>query len=683
MRYPKLTVPTKRRVLIDRFRGYEHLPEVSAGAFYDMKNLSGEAAPLLRVRRRRTEVTELEGCPAGSVNAVGGRGAPVVLDNAGSLWCGSHALPRLLEGVAAVSARDEEDRTVPVADEALALRALPTAGVFRFRYRASRRQWLPLDSELPMAEAALAPAELTDDLLVRVSNSYTLQRQGQRELVFMGGWVIVLPDGKFANTVRLRNGDPMTEGEDYGSIAQYNECGQGGTLFTPCDSEGSALELIWSDTAPAQGYWVDSTEPVPTLRLWSQSQGLWQEVKPFVKCQIPGIAKGLRAGDSVELFCRLESNQGGEQAVEALWNGTKLLAAAFHDPGDANRDEGRDDYVVIPGLLPEACEIELSWHDRSYLCVTRAFPEMDFVVEAGNRLWGCRCGGGVNELYGSKLGDFRNWFAFEGLSTDSYRVARGHEGPYTGAAVLGGCPLFFRADCLEKIYPSPGGDHGVVTVSLEGIQAGSARSAVVVRDRLYYKSEAGICCYNGTLPVRISKALGDAAYHDAVAGVRGSRCYFSMKDRDGRAKLFVYDTETGFWYQEDDCAFLAAYGMGDRLYLLPRLGWPLELVGEARDSDGVCWWAETGNLAPRMGTRRYVTRLRVTARLDPGAELRVYLSYDGGPWLRKGELRGSRLQSLTLPTAARRCGGLRLRLEGHGGMELHSLSWLTEPGSDV
>ena len=50
MRYPKLTVPTKRRVLIDRFRGYEHLPEVSAGAFYDMKNLSGEAAPLLRVR---------------------------------------------------------------------------------------------------------------------------------------------------------------------------------------------------------------------------------------------------------------------------------------------------------------------------------------------------------------------------------------------------------------------------------------------------------------------------------------------------------------------------------------------------------------------------------------------------------------------------------------------------------
>ena len=73
----------------------------------------------------------------------------------------------------------------------------------------------------------------------------------------------------------------------------------------------------------------------------------------------------------------------------------------------------------------------------------------------------------------------------------------------------------------------------------------------------------------------------------------------------------------------------------------------------------------------------------LTARLELGASLRVLLRFDEGPWLRVGELRGSSLRSLTLSVPTRRCQRLRLRLEGSGGMELHSLSWLTESGSDV
>ncbi len=683
MRYPKLNVPAKRRVEIDRFRGYEHLPEVSAGAFYDMKNCAGEPTPLLTVRKRRTEVLSLDGCPTDRVNAVGGRGAAVVLDQYGTLWCGGNALPRLLDGTPVLAAADGEDRSVEITDADSLLTALVSPGVYRFRYIASMRLWHSLEGTGDVAASVLDAGELTDGLTVRVSYSYTLTNGARRDLVFLGGWVCVFPDGKFANTVRLRQGQPMLEGEDWGEIAQSNLCEQGGTVFTPCDAEGTPREVLWSDAAPEQGCWVDIGEPELTLRTWSQSQGLWAELTPYVKCQVPGIAKGLRAGDSVTLEGRFDSNQGGEDAVEAIWTGTKVLTAAWHDPGASNRPEGSGDYLVFSGLLPEEYEIELTWRDRGWLSATRPLPEMDFVVEAGNRLWGCRCGGGVNELYGSKLGDFRNWLSFEGLSTDSYRAARGHDGPYTGAAVLGGCPLFFRADCLEKIYPSAGGDHGVVTVSLEGIEAGSAASAVVIRDRLYYKSPGGICCYNGTLPVRVSRALGERSYHAAAAGARGSRYYVSMLDADNQPNVFVLDTETGLWYREDDRRFNAAYGQGERLYLVTMPGRPLLCVGEAADSRDVVWWAETGDLAPRLALRRYVTRMQVTARLDPGSELRVYLSYDGGTWLRKGELRGNALKSVTFPVQARRCGRLRLRLEGVGGMELHGLSWLTEAGSDV
>lgn len=683
MRYPKLKVSQQKRVMIDSFRGYEHTPAVSAGAFYDMKNLSGERAPLLCVRGQRTPITELDGSPADMVNAVGGQGTAVVLDNDGTLWCAGAALPYLLDGNAYVYAEDENSLPVTITDQAAVLRAVVRPGSWRFSYNAATDRWTPLNGANSMAGGLLVPDTLDDGLTVTVEHSYIPTKYEPRELVFLGGWVCVFPDGKFANTAKLRTGAVMLPNVDYGDIAQSNECQLGGTVFVPCGPNGEELDTVWSDTPPAQGYWVDTSEPEATLRIWSQSQGLWVETNPYVKCSIPGIAKGLRTGDSVDLFCRLETNQGPEPLLEALWRGTRTLAGVWHDPGAENREEGRNDYVIIPGTLREACELELTWHDRSCFSVTRSIPKMDFVVSAGNRLWGCYCANGVNELYGSKLGDFRNWNCFEGLSTDSYRVSRGHSGPYTGAAVLGGCPLFFRADCLEKIFPAAGGDHGVVTVSLEGIEAGSAKSAVVIREKLYYKSEGGVCCYNGTLPVRISRALGNVSYHDAIAGARGSRYYINMKDQDGGYHLFVYNTETGFWYREDDCYFLAAYRAGERLYLLPRLGTPLLCVDGSSGSRNVDWWAETGDLLPRMALRRYVTRMQVTAQLDPGAELRVYLSYDGGPWLRKGELRGNRLKSVTFPVLARRCERLRLRLEGTGGMELHSLSWLTQAGSDV
>ena len=652
MRYPKLKAPMKKRVLIDRFRGYEHLPEVGAGAFYDMRNLIGAGASLLRTRGRRTQTAALEGCPTTQVLAAGGHGTAVILDSAGTLWSGGHALPRLLDGTVSLTVRDSQGRSVGVTDRDAVLAALVTPGVFRYCYQAAYGRWSPLDGGGVLTGSVLEAPEPADGLIVELVYDYALARDGLRRLVFLGGWVCVFPDGKFANTVRLRGGDTLREGEDYGDLAQENLCDQGGTCFTPCREDGTLPEDPAEDCA-------------------------------WVKCQVPGIAKGLHTGDCVELFAHLDSNQGGEAAVEALWSGTRILAGAFHDPGGGDREEGRNDYLILPGVLSQAWEIELTWHDRGYLTVSRPVPELDFVVEAGNRLWGCRCGNGVNELYGSKLGDFRNWNVFAGLSTDSYRVARGHDGPYTGAAVLGGCPLFFRADCLEKIYPAAGGDHGVVTVSLEGIAPGCADSAVVIRDRLYYKSAGGVCCYNGTLPVRISRALGELPCRSAAAGALGSRYYLSVVDPENQAAVYVFDSDSGFWYREDDLAFCAAYGTGESLYLLYQAGRPLFRVEGAADSKGVDWWAETGDLAPRLGTRRYVSRVQVTARLDLGAVLRLCLSFDGGPWLRERELRGSRLQTVTVPVPARRCSRLRLRLEGSGGMELHSLSWLTEAGSDV
>ena len=56
----------------------------------------------------------------------------------------------------------------------------------------------------------------------------------------------------------------------------------------------------------------------------------------------------------------------------------------------------------------------------------------------------------VNELYACKLGDFKNWNCFLGISTDSYVASVGTDGPWTGAVTYLGNPIFFKETCLHK-----------------------------------------------------------------------------------------------------------------------------------------------------------------------------------------------------------------------------------------
>ena len=98
MQYPKLRPRQRKRILMDRFLGYDARPEPAAGAFAAMENLSPDRLPHLCVRPKRRETPDLDGCPAQAVLAIGGGKDPVILDRSGSLWCGGHVLPRLLEG---------------------------------------------------------------------------------------------------------------------------------------------------------------------------------------------------------------------------------------------------------------------------------------------------------------------------------------------------------------------------------------------------------------------------------------------------------------------------------------------------------------------------------------------------------------------------------------------------------
>ena len=321
--------------------------------------------------------------------------------------------------------------------------------------------------------------------------------------------------------------------------------------------------------------------------------------------------------------------------------------------------------------------------------VERSVPDMDYVVESGNRLWGCKYGivdgQAVNAVYASKLGDFKNWNCFAGLSTDSYAASRGSDGKFTGAADYLGSPLFFKENCVERVYPSANGAHQIVTVQCPGVKDGSGGSLQVVDGKLYYHSQGGVCVFDGSMPVNVSQALGEARYHDAVAGAAEGCYYLSAADEAGAWHLLVLDTRQGLWYREDGVEALGFAPWGGDLYCLTAEGQLLAMKGAGETHEGpVQWMAETGELGLDAAESRYLVRLSLRLLPEAGSTVRAWLSYDeGGSWQPAGSLEGAgRVQACTLHIRPRRCRQLRLRLTGRGGCRIYSLSAVYEKGSD-
>ena len=314
---------------------------------------------------------------------------------------------------------------------------------------------------------------------------------------------------------------------------------------------------------------------------------------------------------------------------------------------------------------------------------------MDYVVESGNRLWGCKYGivngQAVNAIYASKLGDFKNWNCYAGLSTDSYAASRGSDGAFTGAADYLGNPLFFKENCVERVYPSASGAHQIVTVQCPGVKDGSGGSLQVVDGKLYYHSQGGVCVFDGSMPVHVSQALGEMRYHNAVAGALDGSYYLSAADENGAWHLLVLDTRQGLWYREDGVEAVGFAPWGGDLYCLTAEGQLLAMKGAGENREGpVQWLAETGELGLDAPESRYLVRLSLRLLPEADSTVRAWVSYDeGGSWQPAGSLCGAgRLRACTMHVRPRRCRQLRLRLTGQGGCRIYSLSAVYEKGSD-
>ena len=474
-----------------------------------------------------------------------------------------------------------------------------------------------------------------------------------KQLVSMGAYVIIFPDKKYINTADL---------SDSGNLeAEFTSAGT--VKFTPVDGDGKPLIPAYTQPEepekPENGaLWLD-TSGAGALLQWSAGTGMWVSVdNTLVRISCPNMGVSFRPGDGVQLT-------GVPAGV--------MTAGVIADCGR--------DYVTVPGLLERESSLDTP------VTVGRYLPLMDMVLECGNRLWGCRyglnrAGAVVNEIYASKLGDFRNWNCFQGVSTDSYCVSLGNDGPFTGAVQHLGYPVFFREDCIHRLYGSTPATFRLQTTPCPGVQQGCSRSLARVGQMLYYKSPTGVCAYDGAVPVTVSQKLGVMPCTRAAAGALGDKYYLCIQEEETTGQLWVYDTARGLWHREDDTRVRCFCTCRDDLFFVNGAGQIISVMGRGQPEEEISWMLETGMLGTLTPDSKTLTRLNL--RLELAQQATVWVQYDGDDfWTPVATVYGSAGQCFNLPVAVRRCDRLRLRLEGTGFMRLSCITKTMERGSEV
>ena len=514
----------------------------------------------------------------------------------------------------------------------------------------------------------------------------TAEAMCPKKIVSFGAYVLIWPDKVYFNTADLSDVGRMDRTwTENGSALSMAMCRLDGTSYPEDPVRGTQ-----PPEDPENGMlWLDESGENDVLRQYSATTDEWVEVaSTFVKISGTGIGTGLKEYDCIEISGLQMAGPDPDVKIEqqvSMLNGSVIIYSAG------------DDYIVVAGLLSQAIETGgLTGTVNADLIV----PDMDYIVESNNRLWGCKYGlvdgQVVNEIYASKLGDFRNWRCYMGLSTDSWAASVGTDGPFTGAITQRGYPVFFKEQAIHRVSGQTPSSFTIQTTIARGVQRGSYRSLAVVQENVYYKARDAVMVYDGTMPQPVSNQLGDSLYNDARAGVLGYLYYISMQDQAEDWHLFVYDTEHGTWWKEDNTHALGFGTEKDELYFIDEDNNTLVTVrGTSGDAENAqIPWSATFDLYgasvaqggfnsnDSVRNEKYVSMFKIRIWLAENAEMTLEMQYNGGEWENMGTRTGNSLGTFQLPVIPRRCDHVRYRLSGTGGVRIYSVSRIMEVGGD-
>ena len=494
----------------------------------------------------------------------------------------------------------------------------------------------------------------------------------------MGAYVVIMPDKVWYNA----------DDGSAGYMESEYQLASGTLSFTLCDTYGNGVDWqtpsYWETHTPTEGsYMLQTVNGATTLSVWSDITNSWNVVaNTYVRIAANGIGAGFDQDDGVEITIDNSAAQwdyASQLFVNDLGDGKLSLNTQIHSK--------TDNAITVVGIL----QAKARSFSNMPITVVRKVPDMAFLTECNNRLWGCDKSG--HEIYCCKLGDVKNWNSFQGISTDSWAATIGSDGVFTGAVTYNSFPMFFKEDSFIKISISSVGAHQVKETRARGVQAGSERSLVVVGEMLFFKSTNAVCAYNGSVPFSVSDCFGeDNRYSRAVAGALGDKYYISMhNDTTGEQDLFVFHSGKGLWHKEDHTDALYFCRHGDELYYIDNtdktlrsVRGTLSLGGGTGTLEGpVEWMAQSGPIGYASPDNKYVSRVCIRMSLEFGAMADFWIRYDSqGDWEHKFNMSGMGTRSFLVPITPRRCDHFEYKISGVGGCKVYGITKTIEEGSD-
>ena len=655
-----VTIPESSAVEIvtDVFGGYNHNLKIDDGEFYDMKNLTSDYYPLMGNRDTRSIIA------AGEFTSIYG----MIADADANLYV-----------VGKKSAAEQN------------------AALYKI-YRGTGTY------------AAIKKIVLTVD---GTADSSATIDASNKQMMFFSNKIVIYPDKL---SVKGESGTVTDETENHESERLYKEISVSATAdapikFTPCDEDGEAVTFTKADTAPAEpksgDLWLDSSSAEALV--WKKYiAGSWaktSDIKSRVVLPMGTMTEkeierkiSIDSGDTIEISFTGAAFSEGDNS--AKFEGTHTpYKRVIHKTDETTSGSGVKSYTVeLIYVFTDIITGEFTQTAGS-IKLYRDAPDLDFVVQAQNRIWGCRYSydateaaakTNVNEIYACKLGDETRWSTYKGIATDAYRASIGTPGAFTGAANVGGNLIFFKENCYHKVYVSSAGAHQIVDKTVQGVQTGCSGSVAVINDVCYYKARGGVMAFDGSQAYDIGAPLGDVYYVAAEGGSANDKYYLSLKDTAGVWSLFVYDTKRGLWHKEDEKHALAFFSINNETFFVTEGadGCSINLVSNYTKTGNAEpefeWEAVTGLQGYNYTGQKYISRFNLRMMLPKGSEMHIYIEYDSsGVWEYQGRIKGRGTTSFMVPVKPKRCDHFRIKLTGHGTVRLYSFSKLFEGGTDV
>lgn len=463
---------------------------------------------------------------------------------------------------------------------------------------------------------------------------------GDKTLVNIGAYIVILPDWSLINTADAEN--PVTMAK--------------GSLLT-----GDLLEYNQNQTKPTVSIYKLFYVDAPTTEV---------------------TASGLAVGDSVKLSWTYGKRKMSKQltinniGIES-YTGSGMTSIGFDTSDMPNTmwfyTEGRAmDQFRVPRITGAT--------------IQRVMPDLDYVVEYNNRLWGCSSAN--HEIYCSKLGEPLVWGAYSGISTDSWAATVGTDGDFTGACVFNGCVLFFKEDCVHSVYGTKASNFTITTYTVRGVQKGSAKSLCISEGLLYYKAPEGIFTFNGSASSRFDGKLCVDRDSRTACGTADDR-YIVMAMSDGT--VFYYDKLHSVWYNRTLPNVISIHNFSGSLYAITKdsnkamqkvmLTTDVGMSGRMAETafeaiSGELCRGELTSTSSYTRKAMHTVIKKLTMSLEEwhqqgvsSVQFTVSVQYDGGDWQTAYSYDGTVEEAdnnvvTLIPTIPMRCQRLRIKISG-------------------